>query len=272
MTTLNQRSMAIALSLALVALSPLGIAAETDPAAPSAAVTRSPIDPYEGFNRSMFAVNEALDTVLKPLAQTYDDWTPLPVKVHFRAGLGNLADPINGVHDVLQGKPASALSTLGRVLINSTLGILGLFDVASELGLPKRNEDFGQTLAVWGVGEGPYLYLPVFGPKTTRDALTTPVDLVTGLTGTVIKPTSASLTVRGVGLVDTRARLLDLEPVLANAPDKYQFIRDAYLQQRRALVRDGAPLAVSDSDDYYDPATDGVQVAPATPSTANPNH
>ena len=129
-------------------------------------------DPLEGFNRAMFAVNEGLDTVIvKPVAQAYDFVTPLPVRAGVGDFFGNIADVRNVLNNTLQGKLADAGTDLGRLLINSTIGIFGLFDVASELGIERHQEDFGQTLAVWGAGDGGFLYWPFFflplGPKTS---------------------------------------------------------------------------------------------------------
>ena len=130
----------------------------------------NPRDPYEGFNRAMFAVNEVIDKVAaKPVAQIYDAVAPLPVKVGAENFFGNVNDLWIGVNDALQGKFADAGIDLSRLLVNSTVGIFGLFDVASELGLEKHEEDFGQTLAVWGVSDGGFLFWPFIGPRTLRD-------------------------------------------------------------------------------------------------------
>ena len=131
-------------------------------------------DPWEGFNRSVFEFNEVLDrNVAKPLAQGYQYITPKPVDDSVTNFFSNLEDVLVIVNDVLQLKFGQALSDTGRVLINTTVGFFGLFDVASKIGLEKHNEDFGQTLGYWGVGSGPYLVLPVLGPSTLRDAFGT---------------------------------------------------------------------------------------------------
>jgi phospholipid-binding lipoprotein MlaA len=134
-----------------------------------ATTANNPKDPFEGFNRAMFAVNEGLDVVVKPVAQGYDTVAPLPVKVVVGNFFGNIWDAWTAVNNLLQGKGGQAASDVGRVLINSTVGIGGAFDVAGEMGLTKHSEEFGQTLGVWGVGDGPYFYWPLIGPRTTRD-------------------------------------------------------------------------------------------------------
>ncbi len=204
-----------------------------------ATTAENPKDPYEGFNRAMFQVNEGIDVVLKPVAQGYDTAAPLPVKAGVGNFFGNLSDAWTSVNNLLQGKGSDGLSDAGRFLINTTVGIGGVFDVASEMGLEKRSEDFGQTLAVWGVGEGPYFYWPIIGPRTTRDtfgwAVDTYADPVPHLNDVALRN---SLT--GVRLVDHRASLLPTDKVVEEAAfDKYNYIRDAYLQNRRSEIKDG---------------------------------
>ncbi len=206
-------------------------------------------DPYEKFNRAMFAVNEKIDTyAAKPLAQGYDAAVPLPAKSSIGNALGNVGDLWIGVNNVLQGKFSEAGSDLGRLLINSTVGILGLFDVATELGLEKHDEDFGQTLAVWGIKDSSYLVLPVFGPRTVRDAAGLVADTYADPLGEV-RPVSARNSIRGVRFVDIRASLLPADKVVEEAAlDKYAYIRDAYLQRRRHQIYDGRPPRID--DDY----------------------
>jgi phospholipid-binding lipoprotein MlaA len=192
-----------------------------------ATTANNPKDPYEGFNRAMFAVNEGIDVVLKPVAQGYDDVAPMPVK----AGIGNF---FGNIWDVW-------ISDVGRVLVNTTIGIGGAFDIASEMGLEKHSEDFGQTLGTWGVGDGPYLYWPIIGPRTTRDTLGWGVDFYADpVTNLHDVPLRNSLS--GVRLIDTRASLLASDKVVEEAAfDKYNYIRDAYLQHRRSEIYDGNP-------------------------------
>ncbi len=204
-----------------------------------ATTANNPKDPYEGFNRAMFAVNEGLDVVIKPVAKGYDTVAPAPVKTGIGNFFGNLADIWTAFNNFLQGKGGDGLSDVGRVLINTTLGIGGVFDVASEMGLEKHAEDFGQTLGKWGVADGPYLYWPVIGPRTTRDTVGFAVDSYADLVWKVDHvPTRNTLV--GVRFVDVRASLLPSDKVVEEAAfDKYVYIRDAYLQHRRSEIHDG---------------------------------
>ena len=208
-----------------------------------AATGSNPKDPNEGFNRAMFNVNEGLDTVVaKPLAKGYDAAVPLPVKASVGNFFGNVGDAWVGINNGLQGKPGRGANDIGRLLINSTVGILGLFDVASEMGMPKHEEDFGQTLAVWGVGDGPYVFLPIIGPRTTRDTFGWMVDEAVdpvwwGIDNMAVRNSAAALR-----FVDIRASLLPADKVVEEAAlDKYAYIRDAYLQRRRSQIFDGRP-------------------------------
>ena len=207
-----------------------------------ASTPRNPDDPLEGYNRAMFAFNENLDKALvKPVAQAYDYVTPKPVQTGVGNFFSNLADPWIGLNNMLQGKPAEAFSDWMRFMVNSVFGIFGLLDIASEARLPKHDEDFGQTLAVWGVGEGPYFVVPFFGPRTVRDAAVLPVDLAgdkVWRAGHV--PTRNA--VRVLDVVHTRATLLGADRTLEESTfDKYAYLRDFYLQQRRYKVHDGNP-------------------------------
>jgi phospholipid-binding lipoprotein MlaA len=207
----------------------------------------NPHDPYEGFNRSMFAVHEAIDKyAAKPVAQAYDNAVPLPVKAGVGNFFGNVGELWVGVNSALQGKFSDAGVDLGRLLINSTVGIFGLFDVASELGLERHDEDFGQTMAVWGAGSGGYLFWPVIGSRTVRDTLGWGVDIMGDPVGYVDSiPVRNSL--RGLRIVDIRASLLPADKVVEEAAlDKYAYIRDAYLQRRRNQIFDGRPPRLDD--------------------------
>lgn len=212
-----------------------------------ASADENPRDPYEGFNRSMFAVNEVIDKyAAKPVAQVYDNAAPLPVKASVGNFFGNAGDLWIGVNSALQGKFGDAGIDLGRLLINSTLGIFGLFDVASELGLERHDEDFGQTLAVWGVGDGGYLFWPVIGPRNVRDtvgfAVGTYADPVM-----YVRPVSVRNSMSALRFVDVRASLLPSDKVVEEAAlDKYAYIRDAYLQRRRSQIFDGRPPRLDD--------------------------
>lgn len=207
-----------------------------------ASTHNDPADPFEGFNRAMFAVNEGLDTVaIKPVAQGYDAVTPLPVKVGVGNFFGNIWDSWTAINNLLQGKGGDALSDVGRVLINSTIGIGGVFDVASEMGLTKHSEEFGQTLGKWGVPDGPYFYWPLIGPRTTRDTFGWMVDTYYDPVWRVDNiPLRNSLV--AVRYVDLRASVLPTDKVIEEAAfDKYSYIRDAYLQHRRNEIFDGDP-------------------------------
>jgi phospholipid-binding lipoprotein MlaA len=212
------------------------------------ATSGNPKDPIEGFNRAMYAFNEGLDTVLiKPVAQGYDAVLPMPVRTGVTNFFGNIADFFIGVNNLLQGKPDQAVSDLGRVLVNSTFGILGLFDVATEAGLEKHEEDFGQTFGRWGVGDGAYVVIPVFGPRTLRDTAGLVLDVAVDPVANVSNvPTRNSLT--ALRLIDNRADLLPADKVIEEAAlDKYAYVRDGYLQRRRNLVHDGnAPRELAD--------------------------
>lgn len=214
--------------------------AETSQAA--APVEAHPDDPWEGFNRGIFAFNEILDFwVLKPVAKGYDAVTPAPVRVGVSNFFGNLGDIWVGTNNLLQGKPRDAASDLGRFVVNSTMGVAGLIDVASPMGLDKHGEDFGQTLAVWGLRKGPYLVLPVLGPSTVRDAGGVVVDL--GGNGVnAFDPESARYLLNGLNLINTRADFLPTDKVVEEAAlDKYSYFRSGYLQRRDYLIFDGNP-------------------------------
>ncbi len=204
-----------------------------------ATTANNPRDPYEGFNRAMFAVNEGLDVVVKPIAQGYDAVAPLPVRVVIGNFFGNIWDVWTAANNLLQGKGEEALSDVGRVLINSTVGIGGAFDVAGEMGLTKHSEDFGQTLGKWGVGTGPYFYWPFIGPRTMRDTfgwmVDVTVDPVWGVSDMALRNSLV-----GTHYVDVRASLLPSDKLVEEAAfDKYNYIREAYLQHRRSVVFDG---------------------------------
>lgn len=204
-------------------------------------------DPYEGFNRSMFAINEVIDKfATKPLAQGYDKVAPLPLKAATGNFFGNVGDLWIGSNNALQGKFTDAGVDIGRLLINSTIGIFGLFDVASELGLEKHEEDFGQTMAVWGVDGGGYLFWPVIGPRTLRDTGGWIVDSYVDPVWRA-RPISSRNSMVTLRFIDIRASLLPADTVVEEAAlDKYAYIRDAYLQRRRNQIFDGRPPRLDD--------------------------
>lgn len=210
----------------------------------------NPKDPYEGFNRTMFEVNEGIDkAVAKPVATAYDKAVPLPVKAGVGNFFGNVGDLWTGVNNGLQGKGSDGANDLARLLINSTVGIFGLFDVASEMGLERHDEDFGQTLAVWGMGDGGYLFWPIIGPRTVRDTGGFVVDAFADPVSWGIESVSVRNSTRAVRFVDVRASLLPADKVVEEAAfDKYAYIRDAYLQRRRSQIYDGLPPRQKEED------------------------
>ncbi|HEX6704103.1 MAG TPA: VacJ family lipoprotein [Albitalea sp.] len=201
-----------------------------------------PQDPFERFNRASFSFNDGVDrAVLKPVATTYKAVTPQVVQTGVTNFFGNLSDIPSALNALLQAKPKSAATDLARVAINSTLGLLGLVDVASPMGLERRREDFGLTLGAWGVGDGPYLVLPFLGPSSGRDAAGLVVDWPTDPL-MHIDDTQWRAGLLGLRVADRRAGLLQAEKALdAAAFDRYLLVRDAYLARRASLVLDGAP-------------------------------
>ncbi|ABM36007.1 MlaA family lipoprotein [Polaromonas naphthalenivorans] len=200
----------------------------------------NPADPLEPFNRSVYSFNEGLDrAVLKPVATAYQNITPAPVRTGVTSFFENISDVWSFVNNVLQAKPAEAMDSLFRVTTNTLWGLGGIFDVASELKIPKHKEDFGQTLGTWGLKSGPYVVLPLFGPSSVRDSAGLVVDLQGNPLSQVDNvPVRNSLT--GLRLVDTRASLLSAGDLLDQAAlDKYAFTRDAYLQRRQSLIGGG---------------------------------
>ena len=210
----------------------------------------NPRDPLEPLNRAVFGFNDSLDSaVIKPVATGYRAVVPGIVRTGVSNFFSNLEDVWVAVNDVLQGKFQEGLDDFGRVLINSTFGVAGLFDFASDMGIQKRNEDFGQTLGRWGVGSGAYLVLPILGPSTVRDGfgflLDTQADLVFQIDGV-----RAHNSLYAARAISNRANLLDATSVIEQAAlDKYAFVREAWLQRRRNLVYDGDPPREKDDDD-----------------------
>lgn len=197
----------------------------------------NPEDPLEPFNRTVYDFNDGLDrAVLKPVATVYRDATPQVVRTGVTNFFSNLGDVVSLVNNALQGKPVEATDTLFRLATNTIFGVGGLFDVATDLGIEKHKEDFGQTLGVWGVGSGPFVMLPLFGPSTVRDTAGMAVDSQADLVSQAHNvPVRNSATVLRV--VNLRANLLAAGDLLEqSALDKYSFTRDVYLQRRRAQI------------------------------------
>ena len=232
-------------------------------------------DPLEPFNRTIFSFNDKVDVaVVKPVASAYREVTPKLVRTGVTNFFGNIRDVWSVVNSALQAKPQQALENLFRVTTNTVFGVAGLFDVASELKIPRHSADFGQTLGHWGVPAGPYLVLPVLGPSTFRDTVGTVVDF----NGNLLTRTSDvgfRNTVSAVGIVNVRANLLDAGDLLEQAAlDKYSFARDVYLQRRSSLsgpVGSASPDA-SDKEERFD-LPEEAQGAPAdrAPATSAPS-
>lgn len=208
----------------------------------SAVAAEDPRDPFEGFNRAVFAFNDGLDkAIVRPVAVGYEAVLPGPVRTGVSNFYGNIADLLISVNSLLQGKPTDAVGDAARFMFNSTFGIAGIFDVATEMGIEKHEEDFGQTLGRWGAGPGPYLMLPVFGPRDVRDAAGLAVEMVADPVGNVDHVATRN-TLSGIRLINDRAALLSADKIIEEAAlDKYAYIRDAYLQRRQSLVHDGRP-------------------------------
>jgi phospholipid-binding lipoprotein MlaA len=220
-----------------------------------ASTSGNPADPYESFNRSMYNVNKALDKVaLRPAAKVYDTVVPSVIDERIDNALANIGELGNMGNSLLQFKFKKLAISTGRLLINSTFGLAGLFDPATPLGLAKQDEDFGQTLAVWGVGDGPYLMVPLLGPSTMRDLVGRPVDGQIGVSEQVDDVPTRN-TVMGLDVLNSRQALFPLEGHLEEALDEYAFVRDAYLQRRQYLIHDGSP-PLSPDDEDCDPGVD----------------
>jgi phospholipid-binding lipoprotein MlaA len=231
----------------------------------------NPKDPIEGFNRAMFAFNEGLDTaIIKPVATGYEAVLPSPVRTGVTNFFGNIDDLFIGVNNLLQGKVPEAFSDLGRVVINTTIGLLGVLDVASEAGLEKHDEDFGQTFGRWGVGNGAYVVVPFFGPRTVRDTVGLVLDVAADPVANH-EPTRVRNAALVLRLVNDRANLLPADKVVEEAAlDKYSYMRDAYLQRRRNQIHDGnAPREVEANAEQADrPLLAEAVAEPASAQTA----
>ena len=212
-------------------------------------------DPWQGFNRTMYGFNDGLDrALLKPAAKGYQAIAPDFVETGVRNFFENIKEVSVAVNNLLQGKVTNSISDVGRFAVNSTIGILGFFDVASSMGMTKHDEDFGQTLGAWGMDSGPYIMWPLFGPSTLRDSPSLVVDrvLLNPLTYVEIK-TGERIAVIALNIVSVRAELLSLEETVEGiSTDKYTFIREAYLDRRDFLVNDGSPSEPSDLYDELD--------------------
>lgn len=227
------------------------------------------LDPWENWNRKVFAFNEGLDEhFLKPIATGYANVVPRFVRQGVDNFFANAADAWSVVNNILQGKGEAASQDFARVMTNTTFGFLGVLDIASEMGLEHHYEDLGQTLGHWGFGAGAYVVWPVLGPSSVRDSIALPADRWFASPATYVSDGRWAAGISALQLVNTRAKLLGATTLLNDiALDKYSFIRDAYLQRRRSLVYDGdVPPDPQDSPD----APDAPASAPVAPGAVPP--
>ncbi len=250
-----------ALAAAVLALALAGCA-EVPPNA-----GENPADPWESMNRQTQAFNDTVDTyVARPVAKGYKAVTPEPVRNCLSNMLNNLREPRNVVNNALQGKGSGAFESFMRFIVNSTFGLLGCFDVAKMGDLEPQPEDFGQTLGVWGVGNGPYLVLPILGPSTVRDTVGWGGDIAAAIPTWTDRPKYDGWVVGALAGLDARTKLLDMDEVLETAVDPYAQMRDGYLQYRTNLVYDGNPpedTFLDDPEDEKDAAAEKKEPAKA---------
>ena len=207
-------------------------------------------DPFEDLNRDIFIFNEKLDEkLLKPAALTYRKVTPQFARTGVTNFFNNLEEIDTTINQVLQGEIKYAFNDAGRFVINSTIGLFGLIDVASKMGLDKHEEDFGQTLGVWGFNSGPYIMIPFLGPSNPRDLLSRPISSF--LSGTfAMEDNDVKITLVGIDALETRERLLDAETLIIG--DKYIFVKDAYIQSREYEINNGS----TEDDEFLDDMED----------------
>ena len=235
----TRSQLAVALALALAA---------------GAAIAQSAHDPFERANRAIFGFNEALDSaVLTPVAKGYEAVVPELVRSGVTNFFGNFGDGWSAINNLLQGKGEAAGTMVMRVAANTLFGIGGVFDVASDLGMERQSEDFGQTLGRWGMPAGPYIVWLLLGPSTARDTLGRPLDLAWS-PSLAINDSGANIGLSALNLINTRAGLLSASRVVDGiALDKYTFIRDAYIARRRNLVYDGNPPELPEDNEPASP-------------------
>jgi len=207
-------------------------------------------DPFEDINRVTFELNESLDrNFLKPVAQTYSK-TPKPIKKGVTNFFNNLEEVETTINQVLQGKPKLALNDLTRFVINSTIGLGGFIDVATKMGLTMHEEDFDQTLALWGVPSGPYIMLPALGPSSLRDTLSRPFSSFLSVTFHMTE-FDVNIALKGIDALETRERLLEIESLIYG--DRYDFVKDSYIQYLNYEVKDGVGVEdefLEEMDDF----------------------
>ena len=245
----------------------------------------TPGDPLESYNRAVFQFNDAVDrAALKPAATVYKEVTPRFVQTGVNNFFGNLGDIWSAANNLMQGKGEAGMTDFTRFTLNSTFGLVGLLDIASEAGLQKHNEDFGQTLGYWGMPSGPYFVLPLLGPSTVRDTAALPLDMAAD-PWNYVDPTATRNWGTGLRIVDKRAVLLEASNLVESAAlgDRYVFIRDGYLQRRQSQVFDGEgsrkplgkssdePLDAKGIQDAYadDPGPTEAPAAPVKPPVSS---
>ena len=209
-------------------------------------------DPFEDLNRDIFVFNEKLDEkILKPTALVYRKVTPQFARTGVTNFFNNLEEIDTTINQVLQGEIKYAFNDAGRFVINTTIGLFGLIDIASKMGLEKHEEDFGQTLGVWGISSGPYIMLPFLGPSNPRDLMSRPISSF--LSGTfAMEDNDVKFTLVGIDALETRERLLDAETLIIG--DKYMFVKDAYVQSREYEINNGSTeddVFLDDMDDIF---------------------
>lgn len=215
-------------------------------------------DPLQGFNRGVYRFNDAVDrAALKPVAQGYQKITPHWLRVGVSNFFNNLEQPWTIVNELLQGKPKAMAQGTCRFVLNSVIGVAGFVDIASRAGLPLYEEDFGQTLAVWGLPSGPYVMLPLFGPSSVRDAPAKVVDFFARPQRYADIPWETDTAITTVNIIDTRSKLLSVEGTLQNAYDRYGVIRDVWVQQREYRIYDGNPPQEKIEDESLEPEDKG---------------
>ena len=210
------------------------------------------VDPFEDINRTVYGFNETVDdNLLEPVSRAYKDHVPEVAQDGVSNFFGNLRDVSTLANQILQFKPVESIETLGRILVNSTIGLGGLFDVASDMGLTTDDEDFGQTMGVWGVEEGPYVVLPLLGPSTVRDGAGLFVDTTSD--ANMIDKTEGIgfISSSTINIIDKRVELLPVTDMLDLSDDPYTMMRSSYLQKRKFDVFDGnLPVEEDEFDDF----------------------
>lgn len=266
--------LAAALATAAVMTGCASVPATPGAPGPTAAAAASPVDPWENWNRKVYAFNDTVDeAVLKPVATAYRTAVPQLLRTGVSNFFGNIGDAWSAANHVLQGKVATGLEMGFRFMTNTLMGLGGVLDPATEFGMERRSEDFGQTLAVWGMGNGPYVMLPLLGPSTLRDTFALAADRQ--VSASDLPSTNAGgYALTTLEVISIRAGLLDATRLLDQvALDRYSFLRDAHLQRRRNDIYDGAPPFVDEFANDPPPAREpagqaGVQKTPVASTAA----